>query len=70
MSKFKNLVAALLMIGIVDQINENTAVIEYERYGKLYYTTVDLDLSACVPREGEKVSFYKDYKIVTCGAIH
>ena len=66
--KTKNtLVAALLLIGIVDQIDGNYATVEYESRGKLVHSTVSLDLSACSPKEGERVAFYKDYKIVTCG---
>ena len=66
--KAKNtLVAALLLIGVVDQIDGNYATVEYESRGKLMHSTVSLDLSACSPKEGERVAFYKDYKIVTCG---
>ena len=65
--KIRQIITALLLFGIVDQISDNTAVIEYEKSGRIHYTAVDLDMSACLPKEGEKVAFYRDYKIVTCG---
>ena len=56
-----------LMIGIVDQISDDKALIEYKSpRGVISYTTVSLAQSACVSSEGQKVYFYKDYKIVTC----
>ena len=67
--KIKNLILALLLVGIVDQINGSHAVIEYESRGQLFYSTVDLDMSACQPKEGDTVSFYRDYKIVACDVI-
>jgi len=60
------IVASLLMLGIVDQIENNEALIEYEKNGKIMHSHVSLDLSPCVPREGQQVYFYEDYKIVTC----
>jgi len=65
--RIKNIVAVLILFGLVDQINGNIAVIEYESKGRILYSEVDLSLSACEPKEGERVSFLKDYKIVTCG---
>ena len=61
-----SLVAALLLLGIVDQVNDGKAVVEYELLGSLNHTEIDLSLSACVPHEGQFVYFFKDYKIVTC----
>jgi hypothetical protein len=58
--------AALLLIGIVDQISANTALIEYEKDGRLSYSYISLDLSACNPVEGQTVHFFEDYKIVSC----
>ncbi len=65
--KVKNFIISLILFGLVDQINGNIALIEYESKGRILYSEVDLDLSACEPKEGERVSFLKDYKIVTCG---
>ena len=70
MNKTINMIAAaLLLFGIVDQIEGDTAIIEYELRGRILHTEVDLSLSPCTPREGEKVSFFPDYKIVTCDEI-
>ena len=63
----KNIAVALTLFGLVDQINGNIAVVEYESKGRILYSEVNLDLSACEPKEGQRVSFLKDYKIVTCG---
>tara|TARA_R100000008_G_scaffold86819_1_gene81848 strand:- start:3548 stop:3757 length:210 start_codon:yes stop_codon:yes gene_type:complete len=59
-------IAALLMLGIVDQIENNNALIEYEKNGRIMHSYVSLDLSPCMPKEGQQVYFYEDYKIVTC----
>ena len=61
-----NLLAALLLLGVVDQINGDSITVEYEEDGYLTYSTVSLNHSACTPREGQKVYFFKDYKIVSC----
>ena len=66
MKSIKSLAAVLLIFGIVDQIHENVALVEYTKYGQTYHSKVSLDHSACIPTEGQKVYFYKDYKIVTC----
>ena len=60
------IVSALLIVGVVDQINGEQAVIEYTKKGRIMYSTVSLEHSACLPREGSKVYFFEDYKIVTC----
>ena len=65
--KIKNALAFLILFGLVDQINGNIAMIEYESKGRILYSEVDLNLSSCQPKEGDRVSFLKDYKIVTCG---
>ena len=63
---YNSLLAALLLVGIVDVINGDNITIEYEENGILMHSTVSLDRSICTPTEGQKVFFYKDYKIVTC----
>ena len=66
--KIANLViAALLLVGIVDQINDDSIIVEYEVGNQLKYSEVSLSQSACVPTEGMTVYFFKDYKVVTCG---
>ena len=64
--KIKHLVFSLLLMGIVDSIDGDIAVVEYEYRGRILHSEVDLTLSPCRPAEGEKVSFFPDYKIVTC----
>jgi len=51
---------------MVDQINDDVAVVEYKVGDFIKHSEVSLDLSACKPSEGQEVYFYKDYKIVTC----
>lgn len=60
------ILSTLLLVGIVDQISDDKAMIEYEQDGKLKYSYVSLDQSACIPIEGQTVHFFEDYKIVTC----
>lgn len=66
-SCFKIMTLSLLLIGIVDQVNGDKATIEYLHKGRVLHTTVDLSLSPCTPVEGQRVSFFPDYKVVTCG---
>jgi len=60
------ILAALLLVGVVDQISDDIVLIEYEKGGRLAYSHVSLDLSACHPVEGQIVHFFEDYKIVSC----
>lgn len=62
----ERMVLPLLIFGIVDQINDDKIVIEYEKRGRLMHTTVSLSQSACAPKEGQGVYFFEDYKVVTC----
>lgn len=63
---YMHMINMLLLIGIVDQINDNSIIVEYEENGKLLYSTVSLTQSACTPTEGMTVHFFKDYKIIKC----
>ena len=62
----KHLILSTLLLGMVDQINDDVAVVEYKVGDFIKHSEVSLDLSACKPSEGQSVYFYKDYKIVTC----
>ncbi len=62
----KHIIACALILGMVDQISDGVATVEYEVGDNIYHSQVSLDLSACQPAEGQWVYFYKDYKIVTC----
>ena len=66
MRKLSTIVSMLLILGIVDQIHDDIAVVEYKEHGKIKHTKVSLDLSTCSPKEGQSVYFFKDYKIVSC----
>ena len=52
--------------GVVDQINQDKATIEYEIDNAVYYTTVSIKDSDCVPKEGERVRFAINSKIYEC----
>jgi hypothetical protein len=67
--KFNTILLSLLLFGIVDQINDDKVVVEYESNGRVMYSTVSLSQSACTPVEGQPVFFFEDYKIVSCEAI-
>jgi hypothetical protein len=60
------ILATLLLIGTVDQINGDIAMIEYEDRGRIKYSYVSLSQSACRPTEGQSVHFFEGYKIVAC----
>ena len=62
----KHLILYTLLLGMVDQINDDVVVVEYKVGDSIKHSEVSLDLSACSPAEGQLVYFYKDYKIVTC----
>ena len=64
--KVNAFLALLLLMGVVDKIEGNIVLIEYEKNGKLHHTHVSLSQSACQPVEGQRVHFFEDYKIVTC----
>ncbi len=63
----RNFLTFLLMVGFVHQIDGDEVTVRYKTRGKVKYSTVSLFHSACTPREGQKVFFYRDYKIVSCG---
>ena len=54
------------MLGVVSHIGDDTAMIEYRKNGKDLVTNVSIPLSACMPRLGQQVYFFKNYKIVIC----
>lgn len=66
MKKLASIMTLLLIVGVVDQVEDNMAVVEYDHKGSVRHSRVNLDLSACRPQEGQTVYFYRDYKIVTC----
>ena len=62
----KIVAAAVLLTGVVDQINDDSATIEYKLGDKVFYTTVSVSNSDCIPREGDRVKFITDDKIYLC----
>ena len=62
----KIVAAAVLLTGIVDQINDDSATIEYKLGDNVYYTTVSVSNSDCTPREGDRVKFITNDKIYLC----
>jgi len=64
--KLNNLIAALLLLGVVEYIYPQTILVSYKHNGKTKFSHVSRDQSACEPEAGQQVYFYKDYKIVTC----
>lgn len=66
MAAIKNFFALLLLMGLVHQVDGDRVVVKYKARGKMSFSTVSLSQSACHPHEGQKVFFYKDYKIVSC----
>jgi len=66
MEGIRSFFALLLLVGFVHQINGDEVIIKYKDRGKTSYSAVSLFHSACSPHEGQKVFFYRDYKIVSC----
>ena len=55
-----------LALGLVDQINNGIALIEYDIGGGPEHLELKLEGSACVPKEGEWVLFNQE-GIMHCG---
>ena len=62
----KVILAGILTVGVVDQINQDSATIEYHVGEEVKYSTVSLKNSDCTPREGDRVRFIPDQKIYLC----
>ncbi len=62
----KSIIAAILLLGMVEYIYENDILISYQKGSKTFHSRVSKDLSACLPVAGQQVYFLKDYKIITC----
>ena len=60
------LVAALLLLGIVEYVYPDTILVSYEQGGKTKLSEVSRSQSVCEPEAGQQVYFLKDYKILTC----
>ena len=62
---FSSFLFCCLMVGLVDQISNGVALIEYKKSGKIEYIGIPIADSHCVPVEGQKVIFSED-EIVQC----
>ena len=60
------LVAALLLLGVVEYIYPDILLVSYEQGGKTRRSEVSRSQSVCEPVAGQQVYFLKDYKILTC----
>ena len=60
------LVAALLLLGVVEYIYPDIILVSYEQGGKTRLSEVSRSQSVCEPEAGQQVYFLKDYKILTC----
>ena len=62
---FSSFLFCCLMVGLVDQISNGVALIEYKKSGKIEYIGIPIADSHCVPVEGQKVIFSEE-EIVQC----
>jgi len=60
------LIAALLLLGVVEYIYPDIILVSYEQGGKTKFSEVSRSQSVCEPVTGQQVYFLKDYKILTC----
>ena len=60
------LVAALLLLGVVEYVYPDIILVSYKQGSKTKFSKVSRSQSACEPEAGQQVYFLKDYKILTC----
>ena len=64
--KVNLLIAALLLLGVVEYIYPDIILVSYKHGSKTKFSEVSRSQSACEPEAGQQVYFLKDYKILTC----
>ena len=64
--KVNLLIAALLLLGVVEYIYPDIILVSYKHGSKTKFSEVSRSQSACEPVAGQQVYFLKDYKILTC----
>ena len=64
--KVNLIIAALLLLGIVEYVYSDIILVSYEQGGKTKLSEVSRSQSVCEPVAGQQVYFLKDYKILTC----
>ena len=60
------LLTFLLVVGFAAQINDHQIIVKYKKGAVTKTSKVSRDMSVCLPKVGQKVFFYKNYKIVEC----
>lgn len=61
-----SIVTFLLIVGITVKIIGDDIVVSYKRGSVTKRSTVSRYHSTCLPEVGQKVFFYKGYKVVEC----
>ena len=64
--KVNLLIAALLLLGVVEYIYPDIILVSYKHGSKTKFSEVSRSQSVCEPIAGQQVYFLKDYKILTC----
>jgi hypothetical protein len=64
--KVNLLIAALLLLGVVEYIYPDIILVSYKHGSKTKFSEVSRSQSVCEPVAGQQVYFLKDYKILTC----
>lgn len=62
----KIVILYLLVMGFAHQVDSDFITVKYKRGAVTMTSKVSKSMSACVPRVGQKVFFYKNYKVVEC----
>ena len=67
MNNLKRLIVLfLLIVGVTVGVNGENIVVSYKVGNSIRKSTVSRYHSACIPQIGQRVFFYKSYKIVEC----
>ncbi len=66
MKTIKTLLTFALLIGFVDQINNNMALIEIKNQNSEEYIIIDIEKAPCKIKEGDRVVIKNKKRIVKC----
>ena len=56
----------LLVLGVTAQVDGDEIIVKYKQGSVTKTSKVSRDMSVCLPKVGQSVFFYKNYKIVEC----
>lgn len=56
----------LLVMGVTARIDGDEIIVKYKQGAVTKTSKVSRDMSVCLPKVGQRVVFYKNYKIVEC----